>query len=127
MKVKQCGATRGGGRLVRYTEKGAANAALASAMPAPGANWRLAFLAVSYSAAPTQAGASVKLDAGEGADYDAELLAGSANAQHTIYPQASSGVDPAGPIFGGDDGLSVSAPAGGAGITAAVSIYIEVF
>ena len=75
-------------------------------------------IVVSYSAAPTQTGVTVALDSGLGADYDATLLTGSANAQYTIYP-----VDLKTPfILLEDDSLVVTAPAGGGVLTATISI-----
>lgn len=120
------GVTKNGGRLVRFTEQGSANADLTSAMSAPGANWKLILASVVYSDTPTQAGAVVTLDSGAGSAFDTPLRTGSANAQTTVYPDHSEGAGTHGLVFGHDDGLAVTAPAGGAGITAAVSIYIEV-
>lgn len=125
LKVDHLGVTKHGGRLLRLTEQGAANVALNSAMAALGANWRLISASVAYSAAPTQAGVVIKTASGAGAAYNTVLRQGSANAQYTNYPDESQG-DDRGLIFGADDGLSISAPAGGAAITAAVSIYVEV-
>jgi microcompartment protein CcmK/EutM len=73
---------------------------------------------VSYSGNPTHAGVAIALDSGLGADYDATLLTGSANARHTIYP-----VDLKTPfILLEDDALLVTAPAGGGVLTATISI-----
>ena len=73
---------------------------------------------VSYSGVPVQAGVTVALDSGLGADYDATLLTGSANAQYTVYP-----VDLKTPfILLEDDSLVVTAPAGGGVLTATISI-----
>jgi len=73
---------------------------------------------VAYSAAPTQTGVTIALDSGLGADYDATLLAGTANARYTVYP-----VDLKTPfILLENDSLKVTAPAGGGVITATISI-----
>lgn len=125
--VKALGATKDGGRLYRYTQQSAANALLDADIQ-PGSNFRVVSAAVAYSAVPTQAGVAVTLKSGAGAAYNTQLRKGSANAQFTTYPDESSGEQAtgAGPLFGADDKLNVNAPAGGVGITAAASVYIEV-
>ena len=127
--AKALGITKHGGRLYRYTDQSGANAALNEAIAAPGANWRLVSVSAVYSAAPTQAGVAITTVAGAGAAWNTQLFKGAANAQYTNYPDQASGehADAGGPLYGGDDAINVNAPAGGAGITVAVSIYIEVF
>ena len=107
------------GSLHRFVETGAANIALTATMPAIGGSFRLVLVTVSYSAAPTQAGVSTTLDSGAGAGYDATLNTGSANTRYNAYQPSQE------MILGSDDAIVVAAPAGGAGITAAVSIYVE--
>lgn len=125
--VQRLGTTQRGGALIRLTEQSAANAALNDSYT-PGGVWRLVSASVAYSAVPVQAGASFTLVSGAGAAYNSQLYAGAANAQFTNWPNEASGfqADAKGPLYGGGDAISVSAPAGGAGITSAASIYIEV-
>ena len=102
----------------RHVETGAANTALTSSL-APGFPFRVLLVTVAYSAAPTQAGVTAALNSGAAADYDSTLNTGSANARYTNYlPDGNL-------ILGEDDALDVTAPAGGAGITAAIAIYIQ--
>jgi len=109
-----------GKRVYLYTETGTANTLLTSALAAQTSiPLRVVAVNVAYSAAPTQAGVAIKLDSGAGAGYDTTLNTGSANAQYTSYVPAGD------LVIGKDDGLVVTAPAGGAGITASVSIYLE--
>lgn len=113
------GTRKGGKRLYRWVETGAANTALAATLVSDTNAYRLLGVTCSYSAAPTQAGVTTDLDSGAGAAYDTNLNTGAANARYTNYL-------PAGDILlGTNDGLVVTAPAGGAGITAAVAIYLE--
>jgi hypothetical protein len=106
--------TRQGGRL-RGAEAGTANTQLVSTHT--GERCELVMVTCKYSAAPTQAGVTVSLDSGAGAAYDAVLSTGSANAQTTVYT-------PTVPIpILSDDAIVVTAPAGGGGITAAITIY----
>lgn len=105
-----------GKKLHRHVETGSANTALTVTVPADVAR-RLVLVTVKYSAAPTQAGATTTLDSGAGAAYDAVLNTGAANAQTTVYLPAGD------LLFGSDDAIVVVAPAGGAGITAAVAVY----
>lgn len=80
---------------------------------------KLLFVAVGYSAAPTQTGVTVELDSGAGAAFDATLSTGAANAQDTVYiPDHEVWIVPG-------DAIRVSAPAGGGGITSNVSIYLD--
>lgn len=126
LSAKQLGITPRGGRLVRYTEEGGDNAALNAVLAAPGANWRLVFASVSYSGAPTQAGATIKLDSGAGEAFDTVIRTGAANEQYTNFPDVTEGPGTPDLTFGADDGLEIAAPAGGLGVAAAVAIYIEI-
>jgi hypothetical protein len=106
--------TRQGGRL-RGAEAGTANTQLVSTHS--GEKGDLLMVTCKYSAAPTQAGVTVTLDSGAGAAYDVVLNTGSANAQTTVW-------QPSAPVpFFADDAIVVTAPAGGAVITASVTIY----
>lgn len=104
--------------IERYVETGSANTELASSLALSFPS-RVLFVTVAYSAAPTQAGVTTKLNSGAGAGYDSTLNTGSANAQYTNYiPDGNL-------ILGEDDALDVTAPAGGAAITASIAIYVE--
>ena len=82
--------------------------------------YNLLHVEVAYSAAPTQTGVTVTLNALAGAGYDTLLATGSANAQYTSY-QPTNGAY----LIVKGDAIDVLAPAGGVGITSAVSIYLE--
>jgi hypothetical protein len=106
--------------LKTFSGKGKANTAL-SVSTEKGARYLVHQVVVSYSANPTQTGVVVSLDSGLGADYDADLLTGTANVRYTIFPE-----DLLKPfIVMENDILTVTAPAGGAGITSAISILAE--
>lgn len=109
----------GSGSLHKFVETGTANSALAATTGVVGAPFRVLLVTVKYSAAPTQAGVTTTLNNGSGSAYDAVLNTGSANAQTTVYHPAAD------LVLGNDDALLVDAPAGGAGVTAAVTIFIE--
>lgn len=107
-----------GKQLTRYVETGSANTELVVTVPA-GTARRLVAVLVAYSNTPTQAGVTIELDSGAGSGYDNTLNTGSANARYTQYV-------PTVPVyFGDDDAIVVTAPAGGAGITASVAVYTE--
>lgn len=72
---------------------------------------------VVYSAAPTQAGATVTRDSAQGPGFDALLHTGSENARYTYY------VPPEPLILAPGDQLDVVAPAAGGVITSSVAIY----
>lgn len=78
---------------------------------------RILGVEVVYSAAPTQAGATVTRDAASGAGFDALLHTGSANAQYTSYVPT----EPL--ILRPGDQLDVVAPGGGGVITSSIAIY----
>ena len=107
-----------GNPVYRYTETGAANTSL-TATATPGSPFRFVSAHVAYSAAPTQTGVLSVLDSGAGATFDARLNTGTANQQYTNHLPT--------PLLlcGDDDAILVVAPAGGVGVTAAISIYIE--
>lgn len=106
------------GRYRQYSEASAANTALSVTTPT-GVACRVLYATTAYSAAPTQAGVAHVLDSGVGAAYDATLSTAAANAQFSIYePTAKL-------ALAGTDAFKVSAPAGGAGITSAVVIVVE--
>ena len=125
--IKALGVTKDGGRLYRYSQSKAINVALVDDIQ-PGSNFRVVSANVSYSAAPTQAGVQIVLESGAGAAFNFPLKVGAANGQYTNYPDESGGeqASAAGPLFGHDDKLQVNAPAGGAAVSVAASIYIEV-
>lgn len=113
------GARKNGKRLYRWKETGTANTQLVASFASDTNVYRLLATMCAYSAAPTQAGVTTKLDSGAGADYDSTLNTGSANTQYTNY------VPTVEVLLGTDDGAVVTAPAGGVGITASVVIYLE--
>lgn len=78
---------------------------------------KLLMACVAYSAVPTHAGVTVTLDSGAGADFDTELFVGLANLQYDVYIPNND------VVIETDDSISVTAPAGGAGVTSAISIY----
>jgi len=119
MELTPAGTGRKGKRLYLWTETGADDTQLDAAFVADGNPYRIVAVSVGYSAAPTQAGVTTKLDSGAGSEFDTILNTGSANAQYTTYTPAGDFV------LGAGDGLVVSAPAGGSGIAASVSIYLE--
>lgn len=105
--------------IERTIGEGVANTAFTLSTPL-GAKRRLIQSLVHYSAAPTQAGATTILNSGGGANYDTTLNTGSANAQSTVYL-------PAADLYALEtDAVDVTAPAGGAGIIAYISIYTEI-
>ena len=107
-----------GGRYRRLSETSAANTALSVTTPSAVPH-RLLFATVKYSAAPTQAGVTTEIDSGVGAGSDVVLNTGAANAQATVYaPDAELRV-------ADGDAFKVTAPAGGAGITASIVVYVE--
>lgn len=78
---------------------------------------RVSLITVAYSAAPTQAGVTVTVNSGAGAEYDCPIDTGAANARYYKFlPSADL-------FINADDVLDVTAPAGGAGITSSIAIY----
>jgi hypothetical protein len=103
-----------------FSGKGTANTEL-SVSTEIGSRYLVHQVVVSYSANPTQAGVTVNLDSGLGSDYDAVLMTGDANARYTIFPEKL--LKPF--IVMEGDLLTITAPAGGAEITSAISILAE--
>jgi hypothetical protein len=112
------GTGSGSRQVLRHTDASGANAIGTLTSPV-GQDVRLLFVAVRYSAAPTQAGVTITLDSGAGAAYDTVLLTGSANAQNTVLIPAQE------MILADTDAILVTAPAGGGVITSQMSIYTE--
>lgn len=106
------------GVLNRKTNKSAGDTALTLATTGKKPR-RLVMVTAKYSAAPTQAGVTVGIDSGAGADYDSTLYTGSANAQNNVY------VPDGEVLIKEDDQITVTAPAGGGVITSAIAIYTE--
>lgn len=107
-----------GGKYRRYTEQSAADTALSLSTLA-GVAHRLLFVAVRYSASPTQAGVGIDLDSGAGTAWDTRLSTGSANAQNTVFlPENAIRITD-------DDVIKVTAPSAGGVITSQISIYVE--
>lgn len=84
----------------------------------PGVPFRVLDALTSYSNTPTQAGVVHALDSGAGAGYDGTLNTGSANTRYTAY-------QPTRLTLAGDDAFTITAPAGGSGITSSISCYVE--
>ena len=83
--------------------------------------YRLVMILVAYSAAPTQTGVTVTLNAALGAGYDTLLQTGTANAQYTFYL-------PAGEVYlKPGDAIDVLCPAAGGAITSAATIYVVAY
>ena len=103
----------------RHTEASAADTA--KTMSVTGKLRRVIMAAVHYSAAPTQAGVTVVLNSGAGANYDLTLNTGAANAQDTVYlPSADLIILP-------DDQIDITAPAGGGVIVAYITLHTEAY
>lgn len=102
--------------LKQFSGKSAANTAQTVSTEL-GKRYLVHRVITSYSAAPTQAGVTVNLDSGLGSDYDAVIETGTANARYSI---ASLQAKPFALEKG--DVLAVTAPAGGALITSAITI-----
>lgn len=105
----------------RFTDASAADTLLALSTPAVPVSrlpFKVSYVAVKYSAAPTQAGVTIELDSGAGVAYDTTLSTGSANAQNTVYFPTGDDL-----ILANGDAIRVTAPAGGGVITSAISIY----
>lgn len=98
---------------------GASAADTAKTVSTTTGRWRILFVTVKYSAAPTQTGITVTLNSGIGAAYDTLLYTGTANAQNSVYyPAGELIIEP-------DDAIDVVAPAAGGVITSAIAIYAE--
>ena len=105
--------------MARTTGASAANTAQTVSTPT-GNRRKLLFVTVVYSAVTT-VDATVTLNSGEGAAYDALLstMALINNTDGVFIPDGEV-------IIQSDDAIDVLAPAGGGGITSAVAIYSEV-
>lgn len=84
-----------------------------------GKKYRLSHVTTAYSGSPTQTGVVVTLNSGLGAAFDVVLNTGTANARYTTFIPSSE------LIFGPDDQIDVSAPAGGGSLTSSSAIYCE--
>lgn len=118
MVSTRVGRTRDGRSIQRHVETGAANTLL-TATKLFGAAARLISVHCKYSAVPVHAGVATALDSGAGAAYDVTLATSAANLQNSS--QLFNGAI----CFGDDDAIVVTAPAGGAGITASIAVYTE--
>lgn len=101
------------------TTSGANGIGTANTNAGLGKKWRLVSVMTAYSGAPTQAGVTVTLNSGLGAAFDTVLHAGSANARYNTFIPSSEF------IFGPEDQIDVSAPAGGGSLTSSSVIYCE--
>lgn len=115
-------ATRGAGATEQWTgTSGAASAQTISTDTTtdPAVVRRLLWVAIKYSASPTQAGTTVVFNSGTGSGYDTTLNTGSSNAQNNVYePTAEIRILPA-------DAIDVTAPSGGGAITSSITICTE--
>jgi len=118
-----------GGRSAVFTEQSDANARLIAVTPVgdlfDGLGYEVMMVTVGYvdtnddPATTTQDGVTIVLDSGRGTAYDVLLKTGAANTQSTIYfPDGKIN------IMDGDV-VKVTAPAGGAGITSSIAVYVE--
>lgn len=98
---------------------GANGIGTASTSSGLGKKYRLIQVCTAYSGSPTQAGVTVTLNSGLGSAFDTVLNTGTANARYTTFIPSSE------LIFGPDDQIDVSAPAGGGSLTNSTSIYCE--
>lgn len=112
-------------KLARYTGQSADNAAV-TVTANPATRFRLLWYAFAYSGAPTHGGVTARFDSGDGAAFDVTET-GAANAQQALEgPGAAGASKMVGAIFRSADNFVVTAPAGGAGITSAVTIEVEI-
>lgn len=112
------GTTKEGRRIFRHSQTGGANAINSVAVTGtPGRS--VIQVTTVYSGAPTQAGVTVTLNSGAGAGFDSVLNTGSANATTTNYLPTVP------PVVGSDDTVTVSAPAGGGGLTSSIAVYTQ--
>lgn len=92
---------------------------IGTASTTAGKKYRLIQVCTAYSGSPTQAGVTVTLNSGLGGGFDTVLNVGTANARYTTFIPSSE------LIFGPEDTIDVSAPAGGGSLTSSTSIYCE--
>jgi len=116
--VKVSNGMKGRGNLNTYTQASAANTAQTCSTDG-GQVEKLLWVAVKYSAAPTQTGVTITLNSATASNYDTLLVTGTANVQSTVY-LADPNI-----ILRKGDTLDVVAPAAGGVITSAVSIFTE--
>lgn len=117
------GETAGGGPVLRFYATGAADtdATLTTAVVPNGKVYRLAYVYVAYSAAPTQTGVTIGIDSGISAAYDNTFTTGSANAQFTTYIPTDESFY----LLPGD-AVTVTAPQAGGVITASIVVVCKV-
>lgn len=109
-----------GGRsiLVRLSNESVANTAITVSSPV-GAVFRLIMATVKYSAA-VSLDVVVTLNSGAGSTYDTELQKITLTAATDVLWIPDEAI-----MITDDDVIDILAPAGGVGITAAVTIYLE--
>lgn len=112
--VEQVGIGPLGERIVRHRDTGTANNALTMTIQG-GKGKVLTEVTAVYSNTPVQTGVTIARDNGAGAAYDATLNTGTANVRVTAWIPDGLVAIPSG------DGILITAPAGGANITCAVS------
>ena len=104
---------------VQFAGTSAANTAQ-TVSTGTGTRYKVRWITVAYSAAPTQTGVTIALDSSQGAAYDTDLYTGSANVRYTFWQP-----DDDFPILGTDQ-IDVTAPAAGGAITSSIVIMCEV-
>lgn len=80
---------------------------------------KVLYVLVAYSAAPTQTGVTITVNAGAGASYDTTLLTGDANTRYSYWTPDTN------LILFPDDSLDVVAPAAGGAVTSSIEIVCE--
>lgn len=105
-----------GYRVAKTVQTGTANTEL-SVTVTPDRIRRVSHVLCAYSGTPTQAGVQVAFDSADGAAYDTVVAEGDANARYTAWFGE-------GMILAPGDGLRVVAPAGGAGVTASITVVL---
>jgi hypothetical protein len=111
-----------GGAIERWVGTSAANTAQTISTSVAGVARKLLWVSVYYSAAPTETGVIVTLNAGAGAGYDTPLKTFAANLQANFFPLST---DPETVVILPDDAIDVLAPAAGGAITSTIIIYTQ--
>lgn len=104
--------------IVRFSGTGSANSAHTKSSTV-GQRYRLLYVTVAYSGAPTQTGVIVVLNSGLGAAFDTQLSVGSANQRYHFYAPDGD------VVLENTDTIDVLAPAGGGSLTASTVIVLE--
>ena len=106
------------GYVERLTQTSTANTAQ-TLSAGPGMGRKLLFVTVQWSASVTQT-TTITLNSGVGAAFDTLLPSLVVTAGQSGFYLPSGNI-----IILDDDAIDVAAPAGGAGVTSAIAIYVE--